>query len=247
MSSKARLDLLLVARGLAKSHEEAQRLILAGEVRVGDRPAGKPSESVAADAPLAVDARPRFVSRGGEKLEGALSALGLDVARSVAIDVGASTGGFTDCLLARGVRRVYAVDVGYGQLAWKLRRDSRVIVIERQNVRTLEPSVISEPADLAVIDVSFISLRLVLPKVRALLSAPARIVALVKPQFEVGKGRVGPGGVVRDPALHRKVVESVRAAARDLGLVEAGFVESPLLGPKGNREFFLCWGVPRGG
>lgn len=247
MSSKARLDLLLVVRGLAKSREEAQRLILAGEVRVGDRPAAKPSQSVAADAPLVVGTRPRFVSRGGEKLEGALSALGLEVAGSVAIDVGASTGGFADCLLARGARRVYAVDVAYGQLDWKLRRDPRVTVVERQNIRTLDRSAITEPADLAVVDVSFISLRLVLPKVRDLLTAPARIVALVKPQFEVGRGRVGKGGVVRDPELHRQAVNGVREVARALGLVEFAFVESPLLGPKGNREFFLGWSVPRAG
>lgn len=247
MPSKARLDLLLVARGLAKSREEAQRLILAGEVRVGDHVAAKPSETVAPDTPLAVGARPRFVSRGGEKLDAALAALGLEVYGSAALDIGASTGGFTDCLLARGARRVYAVDVGYGQLDWKLRQDPRVVVVERQNVRTLDSSAISQPVDLAVIDVSFISLRIVLPKVRELVSAPARIVALVKPQFEVGKGRVGKGGVVRDPALHREAVDGVRVAAREIGLVEIGAVESPLLGPKGNREFFLCWSVPRRG
>jgi len=237
-----RLDLHLVALGLAKSREEAQRLILAGEVRVGDRVAAKPSEKVPPDAKVVVEARrSRFASRGGEKLDGALGALGIDVSGFTALDVGASTGGFTDCLLRRGARRVYAVDVGYGQLDWTLRRDPRVVVIERQNVRDLGPEAISEPVDLAVIDVSFISLKLVLPKIGSLLRPAAKIVALVKPQFEVGKGKVGKGGVVRDPSLHAEAIEGVRACARDVGFTERGFVESPLRGPKGNREFFLAW------
>jgi len=237
---KQRLDLVLVSRGLVKSREEAQRLILAGEVRVGDRPARKPSDPVATDAAVSVGERPRFASRGGEKLDGALDALAVDVDGVVALDVGASTGGFTDCLLSRGAKRVYALDVGYGQLDWRLRRDPRVVVIERQNVRDLEPAAIHEPLDVVVIDVSFISLRLVLPVVRVV--APgATILALVKPQFEVGKGKVGKGGVVRDPDLHREAVDSVRRAARELGFVERGFVESALRGPKGNREFFVLW------
>jgi 23S rRNA (cytidine1920-2'-O)/16S rRNA (cytidine1409-2'-O)-methyltransferase len=246
VTAKSRLDVLLLERGLAKSREEAQRLILAGEVRVGDRLARKASEPVAADAPIEIGARPRFVSRGGDKLEGALAAFGLDVAGRVALDVGASTGGFTDCLLARGAARVYAVDVGYGQLDWRLRRDPRVVVIERRNVRELPASAISEAIDLAVADVSFISLRLVLPKIAEIVRPGADVVALVKPQFEVGKGKVGKGGVVRDPALHREAIESVRDAARALGFAERGSVESPLTGPKGNREFFLWWTAPAG-
>ncbi|HSD11124.1 MAG TPA: TlyA family rRNA (cytidine-2'-O)-methyltransferase [Candidatus Binatia bacterium] len=238
---KTRLDLLLVARGLVRSREEAQRMILAGEVRVGERRADKASESVAADAALAVGKRARFVSRGGEKLEGALSAFGIDVSGSVALDVGASTGGFTDCLLQHGARRVYAVDVGRGQLDWRLRQDPRVVVIERQNVRTLPPSSVPEPVEVAVVDVSFISLRLVLPRIRELAAPAAIVVALVKPQFEVGRGKVGKGGVVRDVALHREAIDGIRQVARVLGFVERGFVESPLRGPSGNREFFLYW------
>lgn len=216
-------------------------MILAGEVRVGDRLASKPSEAVLPNAVVTVGARPRFVSRGGEKLEGALEALGVAVVGRVALDVGASTGGFTDCLLGRGARKVYAVDVGYGQLDWRLRQDPRVVVIERQNVRELSAASVPEPIEIAVIDVSFISLRLVLPRVREFLAPRADVVALVKPQFEVGKGKVGKGGVVRDPALHREAVEGVRSAGRQLGFSERGFVESPLRGPKGNREFFLHW------
>jgi 23S rRNA (cytidine1920-2'-O)/16S rRNA (cytidine1409-2'-O)-methyltransferase len=245
VSRKARLDLALVARGLARSREEAQRLVLAGQVRVGDRPATKPSEGIADGVPLAVDVRPRFVSRGGDKLAGALAAFGLDPAGRVALDVGASTGGFTDCLLSRGARRVYAVDVGYGQLDWRLRQDPRVLVLERQNVRRLEPGAISDPIEIVVVDVSFISLRLVLPRLPSLLAANADVVALVKPQFEVGKGHVGKGGVVRDSLLHRQAVEGVREVARSLDFAERGFVESTLRGPKGNREFFLWWRAPR--
>jgi 23S rRNA (cytidine1920-2'-O)/16S rRNA (cytidine1409-2'-O)-methyltransferase len=229
---------------LAKSREEAQRLVLAGQVRVGDRPAIKPSEGVAADEPLAVGVRPRFVSRGGDKLAGALEAFALDPAGRVGLDVGASTGGFTDCLLARGARRVYAVDVGYGQLDWRLRQDPRVVVLERHNVRRLEPGALPDPIEIVVVDVSFISLRLVLPRLPALLAADADVVALVKPQFEVGKARVGKGGVVRQVPLQQEAVEAVREAACGLDFVERGFLESPLRGPKGNREFFLWWRAP---
>lgn len=236
----------MVARGLAKSREEAQRLILAGEVRIGERLASKPSETVAEGVEVAVGMRPRFVSRGGEKLDGALDAFGLDVSGVVALDVGASTGGFTDCLLQRGARRVHAIDVGYGQLDWKLRQDSRVRVLERVNVRELDASSIGEAVELAVVDVSFISLRIVLPKVTSLLAPSATIVALVKPQFEVGKGLVGKGGVVRDATLHARVVEGVRAVAAELRFDERGFVASSLLGPAGNREFFLWWQMSPG-
>ena len=230
-----------MSRGLARSREEARRIILAGEVRIGDRVARKASEGVAPGEQLAVGERPRFVGRGGDKLAGALDALDLDVAGRIAVDVGASTGGFTDCLLSRGAWRVYAIDVGYGQLDWRLRRDSRVVVIERQNIRELPPAAVPEPAGLAVVDVSFISLALVLPTVSRLLAPAADVVALVKPQFEVGRGRVGKGGVVRDPALHREAVDVVREAAERLGFAERGFVESALRGSRGNREFFLHW------
>jgi 23S rRNA (cytidine1920-2'-O)/16S rRNA (cytidine1409-2'-O)-methyltransferase len=239
MPAKTRLDVLLVARGLVRSREEAQRMILAGDVRVGDRPAAKPSENVARDAALTIGKPPPFVSRGGEKLAGALRAFGLDVSGRVALDVGASTGGFTDCLLQHGARRVYAVDVGYGQLDWRIRQDPRVVVIERQNVRAMSTSSIPEAVEIVVVDVSFISLRLVLPKVRELAGPAATVIALVKPQFEVGREKVGKGGVVRDATLHGEAIDAVRQAARALGFVERGFVESPLRGPSGNREFFL--------
>lgn len=243
MASKGRLDVLLVSRGLAKSRAEAQRLILAGAVRIRDQVAHKASETVAPDAIVAVSERPRFVSRGGDKLAGALDALGLDVRGRTAVDVGASTGGFTDCLLSRGVARVYAIDVGYGQLDWRLRQDGRVVVIERRNIRALPASVIPEAVGLAVVDVSFISLALVLPTVSRLCAPAADLVALVKPQFEVGKGKVGKGGVVRDPVQHRQAIDAVRAVAGRLRLAERGLVESPLRGPRGNREFFLHWVV----
>jgi 23S rRNA (cytidine1920-2'-O)/16S rRNA (cytidine1409-2'-O)-methyltransferase len=244
VTEKSRLDLLLVARGLAKSREEAQRLILAGEVRVGEHTARKASDQVSSEAEVAVGRRARFVSRGGDKLDGALESLAIDVTGRTALDVGASTGGFTDCLLSRGAVRVYAVDVGYGQLDWKLRRDPRVVVIERQNVRELDPATIAEPVALAVADVSFISLRLVLPKIAAIAVPGADVIALVKPQFEVGRGKVGKGGVVRESALQEEAVASVAAAADALGFVARGSVESSLRGPKGNREFFLWWTTP---
>ena len=245
MRDKERVDRLLVERGLAESREQAQRAILAGEVRVGDRLAKKASETVARDADLRIEPRtPRFASRGGEKLEGALAAFGLKVAGKVCLDVGASTGGFTDCLLGRGAVRVHALDVGYGQLDWRLRKDPRVDVIERTNIRSFERDRLPARVDLATVDVSFISLEIVLPRLAELVRSGGEVVALVKPQFEVGKGEVGKGGVVRDAEGHRAAVERVRRAAASLGFVERGFVESPLRGPKGNREFFLWWEVP---
>ncbi len=244
---KERIDTLLVARGLAETRERAQRLVLAGLVFAGATRIDKPGTRVAADAALVVrGADHPFVSRGGVKLAAALDAFALDVRGAVALDVGASTGGFTDCLLQRGARRVYAIDVGYGQLAWKLREDSRVVVLERTNVRDLTPAAFSEPLDLATIDAAFISLRLVLPVVVSLLAPGAGIVALAKPQFEVGKGRVGKGGVVRDPALHAEVVAGLQEYATDLGLAVQGVIESPILGPAGNREFFLGLRFPGG-
>ena len=235
-----RIDRLLVERGLVPNRELARRLVMAGEVLVGDRPVTKPGAEVADDAALRLrtPASP-YASRGGEKLAGALDAFGLDPTGLLALDVGASTGGFTDCLLRRGARGVIAVDVGYGQLAWKLQQDPRVTVIDRTNARHLEPGQLPEPADLATVDVSFISLAKVLPAVSACVRTGGSIVALVKPQFEVGRSRVGKGGVVRDDAARADAVAAVRAAAEALGLTVRGEAESVLPGPKGNREVFL--------
>ncbi len=235
-----RLDRLLVDRGLVPSRERARRLIMAGEVLVGGHPVTKAGTTVAADAELRLRAPASpYVSRGGEKLAGALDAFALDVAGLVALDVGASTGGFTDCLLRRGARRVYALDVGYGQLAWRLRQDPRVVVIERTNARTLDPASLPEPAEVAVVDVSFISLARVLPAVASCVRPGGWLVPLVKPLFEGGRGRVGKGGVVRDPEERAAAVAAVRAAAEAIGLSAGGEAESVLAGPKGNREVFL--------
>jgi len=236
---RQRLDVLLVERGLAPSREHARALILAREVLLNGAPALRPAEPVRPDVELSVRASSPFVSRGGEKLAGALASFGLEVAGLIALDVGASTGGFTDCLLRAGAARVIAVDVGYGQLAWSLRSDPRVVVLERMNARGLDAAALPETPALAVIDVSFISLALVLPPVVAVLPPGGRIVALVKPQFEVGKGQVGKGGVVRDPALRASAVANVRTVAEGLGLVVDGEADSVLPGPKGNQETFL--------
>ena len=216
---------------------------MAGEVLVDDRVVSKPGTDVAADAALRLRTPPSsYASRGGEKLAAALDAFGLDPSGRIVLDVGASTGGFTDVCLRRGARRVIAVDVGYGQLAWALRQDPRVTVLDRQNARFLTPEMLPEPPDMAVVDVSFISLTLVLPAVVRVLVPPADVVALVKPQFEVGKGQVGKGGVVRDAAQRADVVSRIRASAEAIGLTIVGQVESVLPGPKGNREIFL-WGM----
>lgn len=239
-SKRPRLDRLLVERGLAASRQRAAALILAGRVTVDGRRAGNAAQQVAPDARVeVVEDDEGYVSRGGIKLARALDAFSLSVAGLVAMDVGASTGGFTDCLLRRGARRVYAVDVGYGQLAWKLRQDARVVVLERTNVRYLDPEQIPEPVDLATVDTSFISLTKVIPRVIEFLGENGRLLALIKPQFEVGRGRVGKGGVVRQPELHQQVVSEVERFCRDQALAVGGVVESPLLGPKGNREFFI--------
>ena len=247
MSKRERIDKLLVDRGAIGSRERARRLVMAGAVRVGDRVVDKPGALVAADAHIEVtgDDIP-YVSRGGVKLAGALDAFATPVAGRVVLDVGASTGGFTDCVLQRGARAVIAVDVGYGQFDWSLRNDPRVTLLERTNVRRLDAAALPAVPELAVIDVSFISLRLVLPAVVGALAPGGDIVALVKPQFEVGKGQVGSGGVVRDPALHAAAVAAVRACAQDLGLAAVGDCESPIQGPKGNREFFLALRKPAG-
>jgi len=235
---KTRLDVLLASRGLTESREKAKRLIMAGEVLVDKRVVDKPGTRVASDAELVIRDAPLFVSRGGVKLNAALDQFGLDVRGLVALDVGASTGGFTDCLLQRGAARIYAVDVGYGQLAWKLRNDRRVVVMERTNIRYLGS--LPEVVDLAVIDASFISLELVLPAALGLLKPRGQVLALVKPQFEAGRDRVGKGGVVRDPVVHRQVLERVCALALGHGLTLLGLMPSPLRGPAGNVEF-LMW------
>jgi 23S rRNA (cytidine1920-2'-O)/16S rRNA (cytidine1409-2'-O)-methyltransferase len=214
---------------------------MAGAVVVNEQRIDKPGGFVDPAVMLRIkeEARSPYVSRGGHKLEAALRAFSVDVVGAIAIDVGASTGGFTDCLLQHGAVRVYAVDVGYGQLAWSLRQDPRVVNLERRNIRTLDLSELSEMPSLAVIDASFISLSLVMPSVLALLAPRGWVIALIKPQFEVGKGRVGKGGVVRDPALHAEVVERLRSYANDWCVDVLGVIESPLLGPKGNKEFLL--------
>jgi len=244
---KERLDVLLTKRGLAGSRTEAQRLIRAGEVRVAGQIADKPGVQTATNAEITVEARPRFVGRGGEKLEAALARFGLDVTEMVAADVGASTGGFTDCLLQCGACRVYAIDVGYGQLAWRLRNDPRVVVMERTNARYLEN--LPEPVDLVTADVSFISLRLILPAAVGWLPPPSPphregrrdVLALIKPQFEAGPRYVEKGGVVRDPEVHRRVLEHVLRAAAELDLGLHGLMPSPLRGPAGNVEFLGWW------
>lgn len=237
---RQRIDALLVERGEVPSRERARRLVMAGAVRVGDSIVDKPSALVDSEAPIEVaGAENRFVSRGGLKLDAALDAFRTPVQGAFVLDVGASTGGFTDCVLQRGARAVYAVDVGYGQFAWSLRNDARVTLRERTNVRNLSPQDLPEAPSLAVVDVSFISLRLVLPVVAACVDTGGEIVALVKPQFEVGKGRVGKGGVVRDARLQEEVVGQVRSFGIALGLRCLASCESPILGPKGNREFFL--------
>lgn len=240
MGKRERLDKLLVERGLVASREEGRKRILAGEVLVDDRPFAKAGSLIDANAPIRLRGKPLpYASRGGVKLEGALRHFQIDVRDKIALDVGASTGGFTDCLLAFGAARVYAVDVGYGQLDWKLRNDPRVVVREKTNIRHLKTGDLPEPAELATIDASFISLRLVLPAVRDLLAPRGEIVALIKPQFEVGKGKVGKGGVVRKSEEHERVIEEIRAAAASMQLDAVGVAPSPLLGPKGNKEFFI--------
>ena len=237
---KQRLDLLLVERGLIESRELARRQIMAGEVLVDERVVDKPGRPVPVDATVRVKSLPPYVSRGGGKLAAALAAFALDVTGLAAVDVGASTGGFTDCLLQHGAAHVYAVDVGYGQLAWSLRQDARVTVLERTNVRYLDALPGGTTVDLAVIDASFISLSLVLPATLRLLRPNAQIVALIKPQFEAGREQVGKGGVVRDAKVHRRVLDETVALARSLALDVGGLVVSPVVGPAGNVEF-LIW------
>lgn len=243
--ARQRADLLLVELGLAPSREKARALILAGEVLAADRPVGKAGELLSGDVALRLrSAPPPFVSRGGIKLAHALDQFALDVRDAVAVDVGASTGGFTDCLLQRGVRRVYAIDVGQGQLDWKVASDPRVEVLDKTNIRHLDPGRIPEPCTFAVVDVSFISLRLVLPALPALLRPGSVVVTLVKPQFEVGRALVGKGGIVRDEAARAAAVAGIEQAARDLDFTVTGHVRSPIEGGKGNVEFLLALRSP---
>lgn len=239
MGKRERLDLLLVQRDLVSSREEGRRRILAAEVVVNERPVTKAGTWVDQTAAIRLKTVSPYVSRGGFKLEKALRQFQIDVTDKVALDVGASTGGFTHCLILHGARRVYSVDCGYGQLDWKLRNDPRVLVLERTNIRYLEASDLPSRADLATVDVSFISLRLVLPKVKTLLSGGGEIIALIKPQFEVGKGKVGKGGVVRSSAEHARVIDEIKAGATGMGFTTQEVTESPLLGPKGNKEFLI--------
>ena len=233
-----RLDQALVDRGLCDSREKAKRAILAGQVRVNSQLAHKPSDAVAPADEIALTAPEKYVSRGGYKLEHGLDFFKLDVAGLLAVDVGASTGGFTDCLLQRGAQKVFAVDVGQGQLAWKLRQDTRVVVMEKTNARYLKQ--LPQPADLAVIDCSFISLRKILPPTVALLKSEGKIVALVKPQFEAGKAEADKGrGVIRDAAIHGRILEELRQFVAEMNLDWRGSVESPLEGPAGNKEFLV--------
>ena len=243
MKTRTRLDAALVERGLVASRERARALILAGQVRVDGRPVTKAGTPVDAEAALAVETPDHpYVGRGALKLVHALDAFGIPVAGRPALDIGASTGGFTDVLLQRGAAHVVALDVGHGQLDWKLRQDPRVLVLERVNARTLTPDALPEDHrrfEVVTIDVSFISLRQILPAVPPLLADGADVIPLVKPQFEAGREDVGKGGIVRDPRVQARVVEEVTAAAEALGFVRAGMVESPITGMEGNREFLL--------
>jgi 23S rRNA (cytidine1920-2'-O)/16S rRNA (cytidine1409-2'-O)-methyltransferase len=243
--SKVRADVAVFEQGLASSRERARALILAGQILCGDKPVDKAGDQLPAGAVLRMRGEPMpYVSRGGLKLAHALDTFKVDVAGAVAVDVGASTGGFTDCLLQRGASRVYCIDVGHGQLDWKIASDSRVVVIDRTNIRHMPPERVPERCTLAVTDVSFISLRLVLPALPALLVPGAPAVVLVKPQFEVGREKVGKGGIVRDDNDRRQAVADVAAAAQALGFTVVGETTSPITGGKGNVEFLLHLRVP---
>ncbi|WP_336978065.1 TlyA family RNA methyltransferase [Altererythrobacter fulvus] len=241
MAGKQRIDQLLVARGLAESRARAQALVMAGLVYLGESKVSKPGQQVAEDAEVSVRGRDHpWVSRGGIKLAHAIEHFGLDPAGAVAMDIGSSTGGFTDVLLSKGAERVFAVDSGTNQLAWKLRQDPRVTVLEQTSARILTPGQIDAPCNWVVCDASFISLRKVLEVPLKLAARQCRLVALIKPQFEVGKGEVGKGGVVRDPALHQRVCDEVREWLEGEGWQIDGIVESPITGPEGNVEFLIA-------
>ena len=236
---KRRLDNLLLERGIVQSRERAKGLILSGDVRVNGNPVNKAGTLIDENAEIEITKDIPYVSRGGLKLEKAIKEFNINVKDKAAIDVGASTGGFTDCLIQYGAKKVYAVDVGYGQLAWKLRNDPRVVIIERKNVRYIKPSDIGEPVDIATIDVSFISLKLVLPVVKNLLKENGEIIALIKPQFEVGRGEVGKGGIVKDEEKHKKVISEIKSFAIDSGFKVLNVTKSPIAGQKGNVEFLI--------
>ncbi len=237
---KERIDKLLVERGMVQSREKARSYIMTGKVMAEGQRIDKPGMKVRVDARLEIlEKETPYVSRGGIKLEGALHSFNLDPRGMVVMDVGASTGGFTDCILQKGAKRVYAVDVGYGQLAWKLQKDPRVINLERKNIRYLKSEEIPEEIDLILVDTSFISVEKFLPNLLRFIKREGYLLILIKPQFEVGRGEVGKGGVVRDPTLHQKVIERISSYCQEKGLEVLGVIESPLLGPKGNKEFFI--------
>jgi 23S rRNA (cytidine1920-2'-O)/16S rRNA (cytidine1409-2'-O)-methyltransferase len=238
MKERRRLDLILVERGLVDSREKGQALILAGQVLVDGQRVDKPGHAVAPDSKIELAEQPRYVGRGGLKLEAALDHFGIQVQGKVCLDIGSSTGGFTDCLLQRGAARVYAIDVGTGQLDWKLRNDPRVIVHEQLNARYLSRKEVPEPVDLAVCDVSFISITMILPVLPNLLAKSAEMVILVKPQFELERHQVGKGGIIRDPAMHQQACRRVEDAVKQLGL-QTEIIPSPVLGAEGNQEFLL--------
>jgi 23S rRNA (cytidine1920-2'-O)/16S rRNA (cytidine1409-2'-O)-methyltransferase len=239
-AKKARIDQTLVERGFFASRERAQRAIMAGEVRVGDRVFAKAAELIEIDAPISIVQPPQFASRGALKLGGALDFFGVEVKGKIALDIGSSTGGFTDCLLQRGAAKLFAVDVGHGQLAWKLRNDPRVTVMEKVNARFLSREDIPEVADLCVIDVSFISLTLILPRAFELIAPEGMILALIKPQFELQRKDVGRGGIVRGPALHEKAQQKIVKFVEEANYHVVGLVPSTITGTDGNQEFFIC-------
>lgn len=239
-AKKARIDQTLVERGFFASRERAQRAIMAGEVRVGDRVFAKAAELIEIDAPISIVQPPQFASRGALKLGGALDFFGAEVKGKTALDIGSSTGGFTDCLLQRGAAKLFAVDVGHGQLAWKLRNDPRVTVMEKVNARFLSREDIPEVADLCVIDVSFISLTLILPRAFELIAPEGMILALIKPQFELQRKDVGWGGIVRGPALHEKAQQKIVKFVEEANYHVVGLVPSTITGTDGNQEFFIC-------
>ena len=241
--ARERIDKILVDRGLVDSRTKAQALVMAGAVLVDEQSVNKPSEVFDANAKIRIkeDAASRYVSRGGLKLEAALREFNIDVRGLLCLDVGASTGGFTDCLLQHGAREVLALDVGHNQVDWKIRNDPRVDVREGVNARYLQPGDFPQKFDLATMDVSFISLTKILPAVAAVLTETGRIIALIKPQFEVGKGEVGKGGIVKDPAQHQRVISEVNAAAQSIGLIVDGLIESPIRGAEGNLEFLALY------
>ncbi len=240
MVRKDRVDRLLVERGMVPSRERARALIMAGKVIAEGKRIDKPGIQINVDAPLQLqEGDSNYVSRGGEKIEGAFRAFAIDPRGMIVMDVGASTGGFTDCILQKGAKKVYAVDVGYGQLAWRLQKDPRVINLERRNIRYLKREEVPEEIDLILVDTSFISVEKFLSHLLGFLKEGGAILSLIKPQFEVGKGEVGKGGVVRDKTLHEKVIDRISNFSRGLGLTVLGVAESPLLGAKGNREFFI--------